>query len=70
MAKDTENTGETDGRKQRKPQGPRPLHVLYQTGADGDLEIVHVTRDANEVIDMIQERPNVKHKKVDAKIGR
>lgn len=73
MAKDNETQDQAQT-KTRRPQGPRPIHVLYQASMNGngepDAEVVHVTRDANEVIDMIQENPNLKHKKVETKIGR
>jgi hypothetical protein len=68
MAKDTENN--EDQTKKRRPQGPRPLHVLYKAVGDGDVEIVDATRDANAVIDAIQNDPSLKHKKVETKVGR
>ena len=68
MAKDTDMT---EGSKPaRKPQGPRPLHILYKGTGDGDVEIVNATRDANTVIDAIQNDPSLKHKKVETKVGR
>jgi len=70
MAKeqDVQNEGQTT--KDRKPQGPRPIHILYKATGDGDVEIVDATRDANAVIDAIQNDPSLKHKKVETKIGR
>jgi hypothetical protein len=69
MAKNdmVEDQTEEKPKKQRRNTGPRPLHVLYR---GDDVEIVEFTRDANTVIDMIQNDPTLKHKKVEGKVGR
>lgn len=76
MAKNEDTAVETkkDGTPKRKPGGARPLLVIYKSAVNdaGEPfpEVVKVTRNPYEMIEMQQEDPSLKYVKVAEAIGR
>lgn len=59
----SENKGK--GKSKRRPMQPKPVFVIYRKLADGDIELLDVTRDATVVLEKCEGQPDISYARKD-----